>query len=97
MSRVAKVLARQPVQIAKIKIPEGVKLESNGEQLLISGGLGSIQTDLSKLDTTGCAALQVLPESRELAIACCDKKFFGTIQSLIKNKIQVFIVLGTMV
>lgn len=92
--KLSKRLSLQQALIARLKVPEQVKVESRGQDLVISGALGSIQTDLSKLDTEGCAAVQALPATRELAIACCDKAFFGTIQTLIKNQIQARLFLG---
>jgi hypothetical protein len=57
--------------------------------LVVTGALGTIRTDLSKLDTKGCTALRILPEDRAIALTSCDKAFFGTIQTLLKNTIQV--------
>jgi len=88
MQRSAKALTRQVLLQSRISIPNSVKVESTGEQLLISGALGTIRTDLSKLDTKGCTALKILPGDRAIALACCDKAFFGTIQTLLKNSIQ---------
>ena len=85
----SRILGRTPYLVGKIDIPSSVKLETNGEHLAVSGELGTLRTDLKKLDTKGCSALKLLPEERQLAVACCDKEFFGTIQTLIKNSINV--------
>ena len=82
-------MARQTLLQARVRVPPNVAVEKSAEQLIISGPLGSIRTDLSSLDTQGSTALKVLPDTREIAVASCSKPFFGTIQSLLKNKIQV--------
>lgn len=89
--RSSRVLGRTPYLIGKIDVPNSVKIETNGEHLAVSGDLGTVRTDLRRLDTKGCSAIKVLPEDRQIAIACCDKEFFGTIQTLIKNSINVSI------
>lgn len=87
--RSSRILGRTPYLIGKIDVPKSVKIETTGEQIAVSGDLGTVRTDLSKLDTKGCSALKLLPEERQIAVACCDKEFFGTIQTLLKNSINV--------
>lgn len=89
MRKTSRVIGRTPYLLGKIDVPKSVKIETNGEHIAVTGVLGTVKTDLSKLDTKGCAALKILPEERQLAIACCDREFFGTIQTLIKNSISV--------
>lgn len=89
MRRVLSAAAKKTFLEARVKVPSPVSVEKNAEVLTISGPLGLIRTDLSKLDTQGSTAIKLLPDNREIAIASCSKPFFGTIQSLLKNKIQV--------
>ncbi len=84
----AKVLNRTYL-LQKIDIPQSVTVETNGELLTVSGALGTVRTDLSKLDTTGSTALKIEPENRRISIASCDKEFFPTISTLIQNSISV--------
>ena len=85
----SRILGRTPYLVGKIDVPNTVKVETNGEHLSVTGVLGTVRTDLRRLDTKGCSALRILPEDRQIAVACCDKEFFGTIQTLIKNSINV--------
>ena len=85
----SRILGRTPYLVGKIDVPSTVKVETNGEHISVTGVLGTVRTDLRKLDTKGCSALKILPEERQIAVACCDKEFFGTIQTLIKNSISV--------
>ena len=82
-------LAKQVIHQARLKIPPNVQVEKQAEQLVVSGPLGTTRTSLSKLDTTGNTAIQLIPEQREVALASSSKAFFGTIQSLLRNKVQV--------
>lgn len=75
--------------LGRINIPTSVTVETTGKHLSVSGALGTVRTDLNKLDAKGGTALKLDPEQRQIAIASCDKHFFGTIQTLIQNSISV--------
>ena len=88
MQRVARALTPQLIKTASIDIPSTVQVTKQGEQLIFNGPLGTTRLGLSKIDTEGCSALKLVPEQRQIAVCSISKPFFGTLSSLIKNKLH---------
>ena len=88
MQKAAKHSIPQLVRRRVISVPESVTITWQGEQLLFEGPLGSSSLGLSKVDPKGSSALRLAAEARELEVASISKPFFGTLCSLIQNKIH---------
>ena len=88
MQRAAKTLTSQAIKTAHIDIPATVQVARQAEQLIFTGPLGVTRLGLSKVDPDGCAARKLLPDQRHIAVCSISKPFFGTLTSLIKNKIH---------
>ena len=86
--RRATALASKVVHQARIRVPPNVEVSREADVLTITGPLGVTRTSLSRIDTLGCAALRLDADARELAVACDSKEFFGTLQSLLRNRIE---------
>ncbi|KAK9833400.1 hypothetical protein WJX81_002271 [Elliptochloris bilobata] len=86
--RSAAAAVKKAVQHASVSVPPNVRVAKQADQLVISGPLGTNRMCLSKLDSLGVAAVRIAPETRSIDVCSSDKAFFGTIQSLLKNKIQ---------
>ena len=88
MQRTLKAVTSQAVRHTTIDIPASVQVARQADQLVFSGPLGTTRLGLSQIDTEGCAALKLVPDSREIAICSTSKPFFGTLTSLVKNKLH---------
>ena len=71
-----------------ITVPKAVTVSWEGEQLVFEGPLGSSSLGLSKIDPSGSSALRLAADTRELEVASISKPFFGTLCSLIENKLH---------
>ncbi|CAL8469573.1 g9114 [Coccomyxa elongata] len=81
-------LARRPLFEASIKVPATVEVSKVADQLVFAGPLGTSRLGLSSIDSLGDAAFKLIPEEREIAVCTPNKAFFGTLQSLLRNKIE---------
>ena len=87
MQKVLKHSVPQLVRRQVIAVPQAVRVAWEGEQLIFEGPLGSSSLGLTKIDPTGSSALRLAADTRELEVASISKPFFGTLCSLIENKI----------
>lgn len=88
MQRSFKGLTSQALKHASLEIPASVQVTKQADQLVFSGPLGTTRLGLSKVDTQGCAALKLDPDKRTVEICSISKPFFGTLTTLIKNKLH---------
>ncbi|CAL5229733.1 g13113 [Coccomyxa viridis] len=88
LGAIARRAAKQVIHEASIKVPPAVQVSKTADLLTFKGPLGTSHLGLSRIDTLGDAALKLSPESREIAICSPSKGFFGTLQSLLRNKIE---------
>ena len=77
------------LNLASIEVPADVSVSRKGSELTVSGPLGTSKTDLASLDGRGDGALKLSQDGRSIEVASVSKPFFGTLQSLLKNKIEV--------
>lgn len=77
------------LNVASIDVPPNVSVTRKGSELTVTGPLGTSKTDLASLDGRGDGALKLSPDGRSIEVASVSKPFFGTLQSLLKNKIEV--------
>ena len=77
------------LNVASIEVPANVSVTRKGSELTVSGPLGTSRTDLASLDGRGDGALRLSADARSIEVASVSKPFFGTLQSLLKNKIEV--------
>jgi hypothetical protein len=77
------------LNVASIDVPANVSVTRKGSELTVTGPLGTSKTDLASLDGRGDGALKLSPDGRSIEVASVSKPFFGTLQSLLKNKIEV--------
>ncbi|KAK9908260.1 hypothetical protein WJX75_005020 [Coccomyxa subellipsoidea] len=81
-------LARRPLFEASVKVPATVEVRKVADQLVFAGPLGTSCLGLSSIDSLGDAALKLVPDQREIAVCTPNKAFFGTLRSLLRNKIE---------
>ena len=67
-------------------MPSSVSVTRKGSELSVTGPLGTSKTDLASLDGRGDGALKLSPDGRSIEVASVSKPFFGTLQTLLKNK-----------
>ena len=77
------------LNVASIEVPSSVSVTRKGSELSVTGPLGTSKTDLASLDGRGDGALKLSPDGRSIEVASVSKPFFGTLQTLLKNKIEV--------
>ena len=88
MQRAFKGLTAQALKRASLDVPASVQVTKQADELIFAGPLGTTRLGLSKVDTQGCAALKLSPEGRQVEICSISKSFFGTLTTLINNKIH---------
>ena len=77
------------LNVASIEVPPNVSVTRKGSELTVTGPLGTSKTDLASLDGRGDGALKLSPDGRSIEVASVSKPFFGTLQTLLRNKIEV--------
>ena len=77
------------LNVASIEVPANVSVTRKGSELTVTGPLGTSKTDLASLDGRGDGALRLSADGRSIEVASVSKPFFGTLQTLLKNKIEV--------
>jgi len=77
------------LNVASIEVPPNVSVTRKGSELTVTGPLGASRTDLASLDGRGDGALKLSPDGRSIEVASVSKPFFGTLQTLLRNKIEV--------
>ena len=88
MQQALKHSVPQLVRRQVITVPKAVTVSWEGEQLVFEGPLGSSSLGLSKIDPSGSSALRLAADTRELEVASISKPFYGTLCSLIENKLH---------
>lgn len=77
------------LNVASVEVPPNVSVTRKGSELTVTGPLGTSKTDLASLDGRGDGALKLSPDGRSIEVASVSKPFFGTLQTLLRNKIEV--------
>lgn len=72
---------------SEIKIPTNVKIEKKQNILVFSGPLGSSKINIKKIDRKGVTAISIYQDKRSIQLLSSVKSLYGSILSLIKNKI----------